>query len=301
MRSLAQTVAGHPPMSPRTPRIRCRPVEDADIPAVVNLLAGGFRYSRKSWQRAFARLAQHATPAGYPRYGYLLESAGMAVGVMPMIFSAITAEGATTIRCSVSNWYVLPAFRAYAALLASHALRHREVTYFVITPAPHTLALLEVQGYMRYCSGRFVAIPALAGGAEPVRIVPVTAAAPAADGLGAAEAALLQSHAQMGCYSLVCHAGGQAHPFVFATRRKFGVVPFAALIYCRELGDFVRFAGPLGRFLACRFYPLVVIDADGPVDGLVGRYADGYPKYFKGPDRPRLGDLAYSKRVFFGI
>ena len=79
------------------------------------------------------------------------------------------------------------------------------------------------------------------------------------------------------------------------------MVPFAHLAYCRDLNEFVRFAGPLGRFLARRGILLVVLDSNGPVGGLIGRYFDGPPKYFKGPDQPRLGDIAYSERVIFGV
>jgi hypothetical protein len=58
----------------------------------------------------------------------------------------------------------------------------------------------------------------------------------------------------------------------------------------------------MGRFLAMRGRPLVVIDANGPIPGLVGKYLDArQPKYFKGPDRPRLGDLVYSETAMFGI
>jgi len=78
-------------------------------------------------------------------------------------------------------------------------------------------------------------------------------------------------------------------------------MPFVYLAYCRQLDDFVRFAGPLGRFLAWRRFPLVVLDANGPIGRLIGWYSDGFPKYFKGPDRPRLGDIAYSERVMFGF
>jgi hypothetical protein len=35
---------------------------------------------------------------------------------------------------------------------------------------------------------------------------------------------------------------------------------------------------------------------------LIGRYFDAtMPKYFKGPDRPRLGDLAYTEAAMFGV
>jgi hypothetical protein len=59
---------------------------------------------------------------------------------------------------------------------------------------------------------------------------------------------------------------------------------------------------PIGRFLPVRGHPLVLIDANGPIPGLVGKYAGAkMPKYFKGPDRPRLGDLAYTETAMFGF
>ena len=45
----------------------------------------------------------------------------------------------------------------------------------------------------------------------------------------------------------------------------------------------------------------VVIDAVGPMPGLPGFYLPGRPKYFKGPERPRLGDLAYTEAALFGM
>jgi hypothetical protein len=66
--------------------------------------------------------------------------------------------------------------------------------------------------------------------------------------------------------------------------------------------DFVRFARPIGLFLARhtgRF--LVLLDANGPVQGLVGKYFAGKAnRYFCGLDRPRLGDLAYTEISLFG-
>jgi len=47
----------------------------------------------------------------------------------------------------------------------------------------------------------------------------------------------------------------RAYPFVFRRRWIRGIVPYAQLIYCSDVADFVRFAGPLGdrwRPAACR-------------------------------------------------
>ena len=89
---------------------------------------------------------------------------------------------------------------------------------------------------------------------------------------------------------------------MFRPRLVKGVIPCAQLVYCRDVDDFVRFARPIGRFLARRGQALVLIDANGPIPALIGRYFDAkMPKYFKGPDRPRLGDLAYTEAAMFGV
>jgi len=48
--------------------------------------------------------------------------------------------------------------------------------------------------------------------------------------------------------------------------------------------------------------PLLLIDANGQIPGLVGKYFDQtMPRYFRGPTRPRLGDLAYTEIAMFGV
>jgi hypothetical protein len=94
----------------------------------------------------------------------------------------------------------------------------------------------------------------------------------------------------------------RAYPFVFRPRLAKAVVPCAQLIYCRDVADVARFAGLIGRHLLAQRCPIIVVDANGALPGLVGRYFDGLqPKYFKGPERPRLGDLAYTEAAMFGM
>jgi hypothetical protein len=89
---------------------------------------------------------------------------------------------------------------------------------------------------------------------------------------------------------------------VFRPRLVRGFIPCAQLIYCRDIADFVRCAGPIGRHLAWRGRPLAIVDANGPIPGLVGIFRRGSkPKYFKGPQRPRLGDLAYTEYAILGV
>ena len=123
---------------------------------------------------------------------------------------------------------------------------------------------------------------------------------PGAD-LTAAEIKQLSDHAGFGCLSLIVATREGRLPFVFLPRRRFGI-PYAYLAYCRDQCDFVRFAGALGRFLMRRRLSLVILDADGPIAGLLGKYTRRAPrKYFKGPDPRRDDDWLYSERTMFGV
>jgi hypothetical protein len=283
--------------------LRCRQISDADVAAVAALLARGFSHrGRRFWLRAFARLMRREPPPGLPKYGYLMERGGVPVGAVLVICTTMRAGAATTTRCNLSSWYVEPEFRAYASLLVSQALRHKDVTYLNVSPAPHTEPIIEAQGFARYCDGIFVAVPLLNGpfGAAGVKVFGADKEPTVA--FDAAERDILLQHAAHGCISLWCATRERAYPFVFRPRLVRAVVPCVQLIYCADIADFVCFAGPIGRHLALRGRPLVIVDANGPIPGLVGIYRRGsMPKYFKGPQRPRLGDLAYTEYALLGV
>lgn len=285
---------------PATPRIRCRMIAETDAPALVRLLAKGFpERSIDYWSHALETLARRDAPAGYPRMGYLLDHDGAPVGVILMIFTRVGAE---KIRCNISSWYVEDAYRGYASLLIAAAVRLKDVTYVNTSPAPHTWRVIEAQGFRRYCNGQMLAIPALAPWTANARVKIFDAHRDYGDALSAQECELLAAHAERGCLPLIVHEKRDAHPFVFLPRRVLrGLVPTQQLIYCRSLSDFQRFAGPLGRELLRRGHPTVLLDATEKIPGLFGIYLhDRGPKYFKGPERPRLGDLAFSESVLFG-
>lgn len=288
---------------PSLPKVRARQIGESDINPLAALLSRGFRgRGRRFWLRVFARLSDHPSPAGLPQYGYLLESGGAPVGVILLIFATMrTAVGCTT-RCNVSSWYVKPAFRSYAALLVSHALKHKDVTYLNVTAAPSTRAIAEAQGYSRYSRGVFIAIPALNLRSGDIQVRVIEPQAPLNRHFESWEWDLLLEHAAYGCISLWCETPEGAYPFVFRPRLIKGIIPHTHLVYCRDIEDFAKFAGPIGRFLSVRGRPLVSIDSNGPIAGLVGKYLDGrMPKYFKGRDQPRLGDLAYTEIAMFGV
>ena len=280
-------------------QVRSRQINEHDIDGVIDLLTRGFRVRGSDyWRHALAKLRSHPTPAGLPKYGYLLESDGVPVGVILLIFSAVPSRDAVTTRCNVSSWYVETEFRSHAPLLISQAIKHKNVTYVNISPAMHTWPIVEAQGFARYSDGQFVAVPALSRSDGKVIGIGTTPDAH----FEPSELDLLSIHEDYGCRGLWCVTSDRAHPFVFMPRLVKGVVPCAQLIYCRDIQDFVRCAGPIGRYLALRGRPFVIVDSNGPIPGLVGTYFDGKsPKYFKGPQRPSFGDLAYTEAVMFGL
>ena len=285
-------------------KIRCRQIGVSDLDSVIDLLERGFpSRTRDYWVRGLERHTGRPVPCGLPRFGYLLESDGKPVGVLLLLFTSFdVGRDKPEIRCNLSSWYVEPAYRSCASLLVSVALRHKGVTYMNISPAPHTWPIIEAFGFTPFCSGQFTALPWLGRPRPGVRVREVQPGEIAEVALPAAERELMSAHAGYGCLGLVCTAPDGDHPFIFQRfMRWHDRVPCMRLIYCREVGDLVRFAGPLGRYLLRRGIPLVMLDSNGPVAGLVGVYQDVKGrKYFKGPDKPRLGDLAYTELPLFG-
>ena len=289
-------------MQPHAQTIRCRQIGADDLDALAHLLTKGFPERQIAyWHGALAALRDRDAPEGYPRFGYLLQAGDAVVGVILLIFTKVEANDRQPVRCNVSSWYVEPAYRLHATAMISAALRFKGVTYLNISPAPHTWPILEAQGYKRYTEGQFLSLPALslAGLGARVRLYD-----PARDDgrLSPAEATLMRDHAARGCTAVVCRRGEQTIPFVFMRRpTRYGKIVMQ-LAYCRDTQDFSRNAGPIGRFLARRGIAVVFCDGEGPIAGLFGRFLkDRAPKYFRGADRPRLNDLAYTEAVLFGL
>jgi hypothetical protein len=247
-------------------------------------------------------MGRRAVPDGLPRYGFMLEKDGRPVGAILMICQTITHAGSAFVRCNLASWYVDPAFRSHASLLAMVPLRYKNATFLNTSPAPNTWPTIEAQGFVRYTGGQVVALPILQRGARGLTVErfrptdPRHAAMP--------DAALLADHAANGCLSLVGGSPEGLQPFVLLPfRPKQGRVWFPGMhvVYCRSLAEIARFARPLGLLLTRIGRPILILDADGPVEGLSGYFWRGRArKYVKGAHRPHLGDLAYTEFTLFG-
>jgi len=278
--------------------MRCREIRVDDFEQVVGLLSEGFGH-QGYWAGALQRLADHATPPGLPKYGYVLEQDCRLVGVVLLIFTEVRIKDGCHIRCNVSSWYVQPAYRTYASLLAMRASSASNVTFFNVSLAPHTWKTLEALGFTPFVTGRTVTIPALNRSAANIHVEAVTPGIRPDRDLDQAEIDLLRDHQGYGCLCLICKADGERFPFVFRWQRRRGIVRIAQLVYCRDLENLVRFAGPIGRFLMRHGCLFVTFDSNGPVSHVIGQYSGGRPKYRKGGGPVHPGDVAYSEEVVF--
>jgi hypothetical protein len=130
--------------------------------------------------------------------------------------------------------------------------KRKDVTYFNVTPAVATWPILEAQGFVAYCRGLFISVPALSRNGRGMKVEIVTFDAEFIDGLRETDLAMLKRHAEYGCLSLVCHTPEGPLPFIFLPLpKRHGLIPVPAmqLGYCRDISDYVRCAGTLGKFL----------------------------------------------------
>jgi hypothetical protein len=283
--------------------VSCRSIHSADLEKIAVLLYEGFpRRSKAGWLAAIDRLNSHTTPDGFPTYGYLLEAGRVAVGVLLLITTAL-GDTSSQVRCNVSSWYVRPAYRLYAPLLVSRAIKDRSATYVNVSPALQTWPIIEAQGFRRFCNGAFAAMPILSLCSERGKITRIDGTQSWDGRLPFREHRILKDHAKYGCISVCLERGQDTIPFVFR-RRLFERIPIpcAQLIYCRDQSDMARFARPLGLFLALRGMPWVLVGADAPIPNLAGRYFENkLPMYYMGTNRPRTGEIAYTEAAVFGL
>jgi hypothetical protein len=302
----ADAIAGQTTVTASRPQIRCREIGEGDLDRVADLLTRGFAgRSRDYWMQGLRRqAARRDVPQGYPRFGYMLDHDGAPVGALLLLYTLRPSDGELSIHCNLSSWYVEPAFRNYAPMLAKIAQRHNDVTYFNISPARWTWPIVEAQGFNAYCRGLFFSFPLITRPVKDMTVEIVTSDATEVDGLPASEVELLTRHAAYGCLSLVCRTATAVTPFVLQPmriRRGRISLPAMQLIYCRDVADYVACAGVLGKLLARRGKFSVALDANGPVEGVTGIYTERRGrKYCKGPHRPRLADLSDTELVLYG-
>ncbi|HET7086655.1 MAG TPA: hypothetical protein VFI23_17950 [Rhizomicrobium sp.] len=267
-------------------RVRCRLIEESDLDGLADLLTRGFpRTRRDRWLRGFARWKNLPVIEEAPRFGYLLEGRFGPVGVILLISS----RRGDRIVSDLSSWYVDPQWRSHSTLLISLATKLKHITYVHTSPAPLSWRALQAQGFSPYNFGRsfYCAVP---GGGTVSETIPA----------GLPEAQLLRDHRAMGWISLAVEKDGIVSPFVLKPARLEGPpLPVLDVMFCRGADDLKRCGGALARHFLPRGRLGFLIDGD--MEAMLSHYVEGKePRYFKGPHRPLLGDLAYTEKVIFG-
>lgn len=282
--------------------VSCRAIDAASFDGVVDCLARNFpRRRRGYWTRALDNMSRLPLVDGYPRYGYALSADERIVGVILLIFARRAAADLSYVQCNISSWCVDPQYRASAILLHLAAVKHKQATFVNVSPAPHTFSTIEALGFRRISNGQILFAPAILAPRAGLHLRRFTADSADASLLAKSEREILADHAALGCVTLVGIRGKQAFPFVLQRRALRRVVLCSQLIYCRAMDEFFEFSPLIGRFLLPRSGPFLLIDAGAPVRGLAGHYfAERNPKYFKGSNPPRIGDLAYTELPVFG-
>ena len=203
-----------------------------------------------------------------PKYGYLLESGDGrrrrdAVDLLDDARRRPVCDPLQSVE--LVRRAGLPRLRDAAGVASA---RHKDVTYINVSAAPHTWPIIEAQGFSRYCDGVFVAVPMLKGlfGSGGVRVFDARAGPTVS--FDPFEQEILLRHAEHGCISLWCETPDAPIRSCSGRALVKGAMPCAQLIYCRDVDDFVRFAGPIGRYLARRGKPFVIVDSNGAIPGL---------------------------------
>jgi hypothetical protein len=290
---------------PSPTRVTCRQIATDDLVSILELLCEGFpRLPRRHWVAALEVLSSREIPVGMPRYGYMIESGARAVGVLLVIATELRHNGTSIIRSNGSSWYVHPSFRTYGGMLLSPWLRVPADVYLNVFPADHTFSIIEARGFTRFTSGVAVSVPALSLRRNRTKIFDAVRLANGELQIPIPEEdrRLLADHARAGCIAFWCQDRHRGYPFIFRKRFIKTLLPCAQLIYCRDLQDLTRLAGPMGRHLLRRGLPLMLAATNGPIPGILGLYFNNkYPMYFRGDVRPQPSDIAYTEAGLFGF
>ncbi len=264
--------------------------------------------SRAYWEQGLTRLATRSLPSGVPRFGYVLDRDGELVGVVLTIYSVVSDGTATHLRCNLSSWYVAPQLRIYGTVLDGQAMRDRSVTYLNVSPAPGTIAIHVARGFRRTTQGQMLVVPALSGAGRGVR---VRTLGPGEDAdMPDPVRTIVRDHAGFGCLCLRCDDGPASHVVILQrltlklSRRPTWLprLPALQMIYGPPVIELPRWLGAIGRHLLLRGErPFLLLDVDARLPGVVGRHLDGWrPRFSRGPNPVRVGDLSYTEITVFG-
>jgi hypothetical protein len=228
-----------------------------------------------------------------------MEQDSQLVGVLLVVWTPTNLLPKGQMRANLSSWYVKPEFRSFAAMLLAKVSRSAAVTYTNVSAAPNTIEICLALGFKQYTSGQSVCLPLLSYDQSVNR---VSHFEPGRSGLRPIDDEIAAKHVAMGCLAFVGQFDGKKCLFLFVRRRVKKWIPAAQLIFCENMDSFSSCARSLGWELAKHGLFLIICDANERLKHFPSVYFEGkVPKYFKGPDAPRIGDLSFTEIPVFGI
>ena len=286
-----------------TAAFEIREIGDDDLAEVVALLCEGFpRSTFAYWRAGLQRLAKRERPPSTEKYGYVLTTENRLRGVVLTIPSVHEEGLERRVYVNISSWYVQPTLRGSPAKeLYRHASRREGITYTNLSAAIHTIKTIKSFGFQEWTAGQMVAV-GVKRPRSPLGKIRFLSPNKLGSSDRSVEANLLADHESFGCLTFFLETPNCLSPFIFVRRRVRGVIPCAQLIYCRDLTDLIQHGLAISSWLTMRGFPLMLIDASAPIEGLVGYYVDGKSsKYFKGPRPVKALDHTYSEMALFGV
>lgn len=272
-----------------------REIEDADLPAVIDLLTEGFpARTRSYWQVGMAALDQRPRIEPYPRFGYLLIADGAPQGVILLI----TARFGEAVRSNLSSWYVRPAYRNLATFLFQRSLKTRGGVFLNLSPAPHVMPIVTAFGFKSYTGGMYLLGPSALLHRASGRVRPWRSGIAA--GPGEEAAADLARHRAYGCEALLVEDEEGIMPALYRVRKIRGLVPVASFLWGSP-ARLIAQRGGVMRHLAPRGLLAAFIDApEGAAQPGARLFPDKGVRYRKGNGEIAAGDLRETELAIFG-
>ena len=276
-----------------------REIRDDDLEAVRDLLVEGFPLrSADYWAKGLANLGALPQIEGFPRYGYLVEADGAPQGVLLTINSDRGGHGPRTTH--FSSWYVREPYRQFALLLLRSGMDLKDTIFVNPSPSDFILPILKRFGYEPYTAGMVMLDPRTAARRGPRGGTVRRLGSRDLAGLSDAEGLVAEDHLRMGCEVLRLETDARAGLLIHRRKWIRRAVPCSQVILA-DPGLVLELAGPVMRAVARRGSLVALCDVGGDRrEPAIGRVFTHQIRYFKGPQAPAVGDLAYSELAVFG-
>lgn len=276
-----------------------RAIREEDLPAVIDLYCEMFPGRDKPYFEAGLKaIAAREIPPGTETYGYLIDDDGPQ-GAILTISSWHGPPEARQLYINLSTWCARRTHLHLAREIYRLAGARDDTVNTNLSAALHTIKAVLKCGYQARTTGQFAAFAAR-GRASKARVL--TSKQAFAKGMPEHYRQLLADHERLGAVTACLEAEGRIRPLIMVRRKVRGFIPAAQLIYCEDTAWLYRNAHALFWWLRLHGLPALILDANGPVPQLFGRFFLGKGhRYVRGLEPDLDVDHSYSEMVYLGV